>query len=70
MGNFIDSVRTREPTVAPVEVAVLSDTITQLSMIAIITGRKIRWDPVQEKILDDPDAQRLLRRAMRSPWRL
>jgi len=70
MGNFIDCVRSRQPTVAPVEVAVLSDTITQLSMIAIITGRKIRWDPVQEKILDDPDAERLLRRAMRSPWRL
>lgn len=70
MGNFIECVRTRQPSVAPVEVAVLSDTITQLSMIAIITGRKIRWDPVAEKILDDPDAERLLRRAMRSPWRL
>jgi predicted dehydrogenase len=70
MGNFLDCVRTRRPTVAPVEVAVLSDTITQLSMIALLTGRKIRWDPVRETILDDPGASQLLTRAMRAPWHL
>ena len=70
MGNFIVCVRTRRQTVAPVEVAVLSDNITQLSMIAILTGRKIRWDPVREVILDDPGAAQLVSRAMRSPWHL
>jgi predicted dehydrogenase len=70
MGNFIDCVRTRQRTVAPVEVAVLSDNITQLSMIAILTGRKIRWDPHKEVILDDPGATQLVSRAMRSPWHL
>jgi len=70
MGNFIDCVRTRRQTVAPVEVAALSDNITQLSMIAILTGRKIRWDPEREVILDDPGASQLLTRAMRSPWHL
>lgn len=70
MGNFLDCVRTRRRTVAPVEVAVLSDSITQLSMIALSTGRKIRWDPHREVILDDPDASRLLTRAMRPPWHL
>jgi len=70
MGNYIDCVRTRRPAVAPVEVAVLSDNITQLSMIAILTGRKIRWDPAKEEILDDPGASQLLTRAMRSPWHL
>ena len=68
--HFIDCVRSRRKTVAPVEVAVMSDTITQLSMIAILTGRKIRWDPVKEAILDDPAAEQLLTRAMRSPWHL
>jgi len=70
MGNFIECVRTRRPTVAPVEVAFLSDAITQLSVIAIQTGRKIRWDPVREKILDDAGAEQLLTRAMRTPWHL
>ena len=70
MGNFIDCVRSRRQTVAPVEVAVLSDSITQLSMVAILTGRKIHWDGEREVILDDPGASQLLTRAMRSPWHL
>ncbi len=70
MGNFLECVRTRRQTVAPIEVAVMSDTITQLSMIAIWTGRKIRWDPVQERILGDPQAEQLRTRPHRPPWGL
>ncbi len=70
MENFLDCVRTRRPTVATVELAALSDNITQLSMIAIWTGRKIRWDARLEVIRDDPGASRLLTRAMRAPWHL
>jgi hypothetical protein len=70
MGNFIECVRSRRQTVVPAEVAVMSDTITQLSMIAIYTGRKIKWDAVREVILDDPGASQLLTRALRSPWHL
>lgn len=70
MGNYIECVRSRRPAIAPAEVAALSDNITQLSMIAILTGRKIRWDPAKEVIFDDPGASRLLTRAMRSPWHL
>ncbi len=69
-GNFIEGVRTRRKTVAPVEVAVLSDSITQLSMIAIWTGRKIHWDARREVIVDDLGASQLLTRALRSPWHL
>ena len=68
--NFVECVRSRRPTVAPVEVAVLSDTITQLSMIAIRTGRKIRWDPRRETISNDSGASQLLTRALRAPWHL
>ena len=70
MGNYIECVRSRRRTVAPVEVAVLSDSITQLSMIAIWTGRKIRWDPRAETIDNDPGASQLLTRALRTPWHL
>jgi hypothetical protein len=70
MTDFLECVRTRRPTAAPAEVAALSDMITQLSMIALQTGRKIRWDPVREEILGDPGASGLLTRAMRAPWHL
>jgi len=70
MGNFIECVRSRHPAIAPVEAAVWSDTVTQLSLIAAMTGRKIKWDPKKEEILDDAGASQLLTRGMRGPWHL
>ena len=68
--NFLDCVGTRARTVAPVEVAVRSDTLCQLSDIAMRLARKLRWDPEKEKFIDDAQADRMLKRPMRSPWRL
>jgi predicted dehydrogenase len=68
--EFIDCVKSRALTLTPCEVAHRSATPGWLGQIAMLTGRKIRWDPDQEKILDDPGAERLLSRPMRSPWRL
>jgi hypothetical protein len=33
-------------------------------------GRKIRFNPETETIIDDPEATRLLGRSYRSPWQL
>ncbi len=68
--DFLLSIKSRKPTVNPIESAVRSDTISQLSDIAIRTGRKIRWDPVKEQIIADAEAARMLDRPMRKPWRL
>ena len=68
--NFVDGVRTRQATVSPIDVAVLSDAISHLSDIAIRTGRRITWDPQQETITGDTQAERLLGRALRAPWRV
>lgn len=69
-GNFIECVRTRRPTVSPVEAAFQSDLISHLSDITIRTGRPLTWDPDRETIAGDPSAARMLHRALRSPWRL
>jgi len=68
--NFIDCVRTRRTPVCPIDDAVRSDLISQVSDIAIRTGRKITWDPVREEIVGDADASRLVSRGLREPWRL
>jgi predicted dehydrogenase len=68
--NLLDSIRTRLPPVSPIDVAVRSDTICHLSDIAMRLGRKLRWDPEKEEFPGDADANRMLTRAMRSPWRL
>ena len=68
--QFIECVKTRQPTIAPADIALRSATPGWLGQIAMLTGRKLRWDPVKEEIIGDADASKLLSREMRSPWRL
>jgi len=69
-GNFLDCIKSRSQTICPVEAAIRVDTISQLCDMTIRLNRKIRWDPENERIVDDPDAERMLSRPMRSPWTL
>jgi hypothetical protein len=66
--NFVEGMKTRQPTVNPLESAIRSDTISHLSDIAIRLGREIRWDPEKERIVDDKEAEKRLDRPMRRPW--
>jgi predicted dehydrogenase len=68
--NFLDSVRSRKPTIAPVEVAHHSTIPGHLGLISMLVGRKIQWDVGQEQILNDPAASELLSRPYRSPYKL
>lgn len=42
--------------------------IAQLAYISYLVGRKIKWDPEKEVIIDDPDASKLLGKKARKPW--
>jgi predicted dehydrogenase len=66
--NFLDSVRSRKPTICPAEIGHRSISVGLLGEIAMLTGRKIRWNPDTEEILDDPGASALLGRSYREPW--
>ncbi len=68
--NFLDCIKTRQKTICPIETAVRSDTICHLDDIAIRLGRKLHWDPKAEQFPGDDEANRLLTRPLRSPWRL
>jgi len=68
--GFIDCIRSREQTSCPPEAAHRSTTICHLANICMLLGRKVRWDPEKESFLDDPEANRMIARTMRSPWRL
>jgi predicted dehydrogenase len=68
--NFLDCVKTRKPTITPVETAHRSAVPGHLGLISMIVGRKIKWDPTREMILDDDQATRLLGRDYRAPWKL
>ncbi len=69
-GNFIDCIRSRARTITPVNVAHHSTIPGHLALIAMLKGRKIKWDPAQQTIIGDDDAATLLGREYRAPWKL
>ena len=68
--NFLDCVKSRKPTITPVDVAHRSAVPGHLGLISMLVGRKIKWDPEKEVIVGDDQAARLLRRDYRAPWKL
>jgi predicted dehydrogenase len=68
--NFLDSVKSRKPTITPVETAHHSAIPGHLSLIAMMTGRKIKWDAKKEVIIGDKEASKLLTRPYRAPYKL
>ena len=68
--NFVECVKTRSETCSPIEAAHRSTTVGYLGYISIVLGRKLRWDPVEERFVNDEQANRMLSRSMRSPWHL
>jgi hypothetical protein len=36
--------------------------------IAMLTGRKLKWDPQKEQIIGDERANAILGKPMRPPW--
>jgi len=68
--DWIEAIKTRGPTVAPAEAGHRTASFCHLGLIALLTGRKIRWDWDNERFVNDPEAQRHVHRPMRPPWRL
>ena len=70
MGDFFQCMKTRKRPICDVEVGCRSVTVCHLGNIAVWINRPIKWDPVKEEIIGDPEASRWLDRPMRAPWRL
>lgn len=68
--NFIDCVLSRGEPIAPIEQAHRSITIAHLGNIALKLGRVLKWDPAAEQVAGDAEANRMLSRPLRAPWRL
>ncbi len=68
--NFIDSIKSRKETICPAEVGHRSISVGLLGEIAMLTGRKLKWDPDKEIFANDAQANSLLERPMTSPWHI
>ncbi len=68
--NFIDCIKTGREVAAPAEVGHRSATVCHLGNIAMQLQRRLEWDPVAERFVGDEQANRLLARPKRAPWRV
>ena len=66
--NFIDCVISRQETAAPAEIGHRSITTSHLGNIAMLLEQDLRWNPVNEKFINNDGANNMLSREMREPW--
>lgn len=68
--NFIEAVRSRKDPIVPVEVGHRTCTVCTLGNIAYELKRPVRWDPRQEKFVNDAEAEKHFHREYRDGYAL
>lgn len=65
---FVDAVRDRTPSIAPIGDAVRSDALSHLSVLAIQSGQEIIWDPKAYRIQTPEALNEKMSHPIREPW--
>lgn len=68
--NFIECVRSRKDPVVPVETGHSSCSVCTLGNIAYDLKRPVKWDPIRQKFLSDPEAAQQLHYTYRKGYKL
>jgi predicted dehydrogenase len=66
--NFLDCVKSRKAPAAAMDIALNGELLTHLAWIAVESGEPLTWDSTGRRFKDSDLANRLLHRAMSSPW--
>jgi predicted dehydrogenase len=68
--NFLDCVKSRKRPNADVEEGHRSAVMCHLGNISTRLGRSLRWDAAKEQVVGDAEANAMLSRPYRGPWKL
>lgn len=68
MQDFLRAIAKRSKPVADIEQGCTSSISCILANISMQLGRSLEWDPVNNKVVGDEEANRLLKRQYRAPW--
>lgn len=68
--GFVECVRERTPSVAPIGDAVRSDAISHLSVLAIQSGSEVIWDPRAYRILSPEPLNQRMTAPVRGDWKV
>jgi len=69
-GDFIECVKTREKPFRDIEFAAHTAAVCHLGLIAYELKRSLKWDEAKQEFPGDEEANRLVLRPMRQPWRI
>ena len=67
--SFVDSVRERSASIAPIQDAVRSDAFSHLSLMAIKSGGEVVWDPQQYQIKAPKELNDQMHCPVRGDWK-
>ena len=67
-GNWLDCIKSRKAPTAPAEIGHRACSTCLLHHIAMKTKRRLHWDPVKERFINDDAANAMLSRPQRAPY--
>jgi predicted dehydrogenase len=70
MGNFYDCIISRQTPISDVETQHRSVTACHLGNIALKLGRPVKWNPAEERFVDDAEADKLMVRPQRDGFEI
>ena len=68
--NFLNCVKSRQPTTYTADAGHRLSSVMHIGNIAMVLGRKLRWDPQAEAFLGDERANQMRSRPARAPWQI
>src|SRR5205814_9438602 len=68
--NFLDCVKSRELPAADIAEGHRSAVMCHLGNISTRLGRSLKWDAEKEQVIGDPEANTMLSRPYRGPWKI
>jgi len=69
MKNFLECVESRKKPVSDIEQGYMSTSACILANLSMQLGRSLTWDHAKGQVVGDAEANRLLRRPYRAPWK-
>ena len=67
-GNWLECIQSGKEPISPVEIGHRACSVCLISHIAMELSRKLNWDPVSERFINDSEANAMLSRPQRAPY--
>ena len=67
--DFIDAIESGKKPTCDIEIGHYATNLSLLGMMSYKLGRSLEWDGIKEQVVGDAEANKLLRREYRGPWK-